>query len=358
MRICFLAPANNYHTKKWCEYFVGKGHEVHVISFIKDNIDGVTVHFVDAKVNPFSSDIKKIKYLFYKRRIKKIINEIKPDIINAHYATSYGMLAALCNINFVLSVWGSDVYNFPKKSLIHKIYFKYILKKSKYIFSTSNAMAEEIKKYTNKDIFITPFGVKMDLFNPNKKDNRYKDYFTIGTVKSLKEKYGIEYLIEAAKILKNDISNLKVIIAGSGPLESKLKKNATATGSDIEFLGNVSQEEASKVWANIDVAVIPSIEDSESFGVSAVEAQASQTPVIITSVPGLLETTSNDSRMVVNKCSSEEIADCVKKLYQDKELRIKLGKNGREYVLKNYEYIKCFNYIEKIFLNIINESGD
>ena len=124
MRICFLAPANNYHTKKWCEYFVGKGHEVHVISFIKDNIDGVNVHFVDAKVNPFSSDIKKIKYLFYKRRIKKIINEIKPDIINSHYATSYDMLAALCNINFVLSVWGSDVYNFPKKSLIHKIYFK------------------------------------------------------------------------------------------------------------------------------------------------------------------------------------------------------------------------------------------
>lgn len=219
MKICFLAPANNYHTKKWCEYFVSKGHEVHVVTFINDTIENVNVHYIDTKVQAHDSDLKKIKYLSSVRKVKKIVKDINPDIINAHYATSYGMVAALCKFNYILSVWGSDVYNFPKKGFIHKLYFKYLIKKPKYIFSTSNAMAEELKKYTSKKIYVTPFGVKMDLFNPNKKDSRYKDYFTIGTVKALKEKYGIKYIIEAAELLKKDIPNIKVVLAGSGSQE-------------------------------------------------------------------------------------------------------------------------------------------
>lgn len=354
MKICFLAPANNYHTKKWCEYFISKGHEVHVISFIDDTIKGATVHYVDAHVNPNSSDLKKIKYLFYKRRIKKIVRSINPDIINAHYATSYGMIAVLCKFKYILSIWGSDVYNFPKKSFIHKLYFKYLIKKPMCIFSTSKVMKDEIKKYTSKEIYITPFGVKMDLFNPNKKDNRYKAYFTIGTVKSLKEKYGIKYIIEAAALLKSDINNIKVIIGGTGPKELELKKLAKEKNVDIDFLGSISQEEASSIWANLDVAVIPSIDVSESFGVSVVEAQASEVPVIITDVPGLLESTTKDSRIVVKRNSADEIKTAIKTLYDNKKLRTDLGKNGRKYVLKNYEYNNCFNYIESIFNKINN----
>lgn len=353
MKICFLAPANNYHTKKWCEYFKSKGHEVHVISFTNDLIDGTTVHYINTKVNVDDSDLKKIKYLSQVKKVKKIIKEIKPDIINAHYATSYGMVAALCKFKFILSVWGSDVYSFPKKSFIHKLYLKYILKKANCIFSTSNAMKEELKKYTSKKIYITPFGVKMELFNPDKKDNRYKKYFTIGTVKSLKEKYGIRYIIEAASLLNKDITNLKVIIAGSGNQEQELKELAKEKNVDVDFLGTISQEEAASLWANLDVGIIPSIEDSESFGVSVIEAQASCVPVVVTNVPGLLETTSPDSRMVVQKKNVEQISNCIKELYSNNKLRQSLGKKGRKYVLENYEYSKCFKYIEKLFKDFI-----
>ena len=114
MRICFLAPINNYHTIKWCEYFISKGHEVHVISFTKGDIDNVNVHYIDCGVNVSDSDTKKIKYLFKYKKIKRLIKDINPDIVNAHYATSYGMIASLCNIDYILSIWGNDVYVFPK----------------------------------------------------------------------------------------------------------------------------------------------------------------------------------------------------------------------------------------------------
>ena len=357
MRICFLAPANNYHTKKWCEYFVSKGHEVHVISFIDDEIKKVKVHYIDTGVSVNDSDLKKIKYLSKIKEIKKLVKNINPDIINAHYATSYGMVAALCKFDYVLSVWGSDVYKFPKKSFIHKLYFKYLIMKSKYILSTSKVMADELKKYTSKNIYVTPFGVKMDLFNPDKKDGRYKKYFTVGTIKSLKEKYGIKYIIDAVNLAKNDIPNIKLIIGGTGVLEESLKKYASEKIVDVEWLGDISQEEASSVWANIDVAIIPSIDDSESFGVSVIEAEASSIPVIVSDVPGLLETTTDKSRIVVKRKNSIEIKDAIKELYFDKKLRENLGKNGRKFVVKNFEYNKCFKYIEDLFYNIYNESS-
>ena len=55
MKICFVAPANNYHIKKWCKWFVEREHEIHVVSFIKDDIPGVTVHFVNTGVGAQAS---------------------------------------------------------------------------------------------------------------------------------------------------------------------------------------------------------------------------------------------------------------------------------------------------------------
>ena len=170
MKICFVAPANNYHIKKWCKWFVEREHEIHVVSFIKDDIPGVTVHFVNTGVGAQDSDSSKIKYLLHARKVRRILDDIKADIVNAHYATSYGTVMALSGYTpYVLSVWGSDIYDFPQKSPIHKAMLKFSLIRAKYLFSTSRAMADEGAKYTKKKFEITPFGVDMELFNPGKR---------------------------------------------------------------------------------------------------------------------------------------------------------------------------------------------
>ena len=206
MKICFIAPADNYHTKKWCNWFCNRGHEIHVVSFTDSAIDEVTVHSLNTNVNVHGNDLSKLKYLQYAGKIKRIVEQIKPDVINVHYATSYGTVAALSGLKgYVLSVWGSDIYDFPNKSIFHKAMLKFSLSRAKYIFSTSNAMAEETRKYTKKKIEITPFGVDMELFSPNKRSREPSDeYFVVGTVKALTPKYGIEYLLKAIAIIKNE----------------------------------------------------------------------------------------------------------------------------------------------------------
>ena len=358
MKILFLAPANSNHTQKWAGYFISKGYDVHVISLTEGNIQGATLHILKTNTNVNASDFNKLSYLFYVKKISKITKAVAPDIVSVHYATSYGGLAALSNIkNYSLSIWGSDVYHFPQKSFFHKLVLKYSLHRAHLLLSTSKAMALEAKKYTRKDFVITPFGVDTDLFNPQKR-TRNDNLFVFGNIKSLSPVYGIELIIKAASLIKRKRPDIKfqVRIAGKGPYEVQYKKMAIEEGVDnIVWLGFIPQEQAAVEWANFDVAVIPSYR--ESFGVSALEAQASSIPVIITDVDGLKEATiPNQTSIVVNKGDAEAIADSLIFFYDNKEVAKKMGAAGRLFVKSTYEYEACFNYIENTLLSRLNKT--
>ncbi len=358
MRICFVAPANNYHTKKWATWFSGTGHEVHVVSFIKDDIPSVIVHCIDTGVSAEDKDSSKIKYLLHARELKKIVSKIQPDIVNVHYATSYGTVVALSGIKpYVLSVWGSDIYDFPKKSLLHKLMLRYSLRKATWLFSTSKAMAEEGSKYTNKSFEITPFGVDPVIFNPAKRDRSTDEQFIVGTVKGLSDKYGIKNILEAVSVInKTTEIPIELRIAGKGPQEEEYHLYAEDLGINniTNWLGFISQEEAAKEWANMDIALIPSTLESESFGVSAVEAQACGTATVITDIPGLMEATlPQKTSIVISRNDSKALAKAIIDLYNNPQKRNELGLNGREYALKHYSMNECFRSIETLFIEYV-----
>lgn len=362
MKICFIAPANNYHTQKWCTWFKNNGHEIHVISFTDAEIQNVYVYWINSGVGVEDSDRKKIKYLLQAPRIKNIVKEINPDIINVHYATSYGITVALSGIKkYVLSVWGSDIYEFPRKSIMHRLILKYSLYKASYLFSTSNAMAKEANKYTSKTFAITPFGVDMDLFSSDKRDRKEDGYFIVGTIKTLSPKYGIDCFLKAVAIVRNKHPEIPIQlrIAGTGPCEEEYKQLSKSLAIDdiTTWLGFVSQNQAAKEWANMDLAVIFSVSESESFGVSAVEAQACEVAVIVSDVPGLLESTSpGNTSVVVPRRNISALANAIVDMYNHKEKRSQLGKRGREYVKKRYELECCYKKIENHFYNFINDN--
>lgn len=358
MRICFVGPANSSHIVKWCNWFVSHGHDVHVISFTPGDINKATVHLIKLSVNTKGSDFGKLKYLFTGRIIRKIIEIIKPNIINAHYATSYGVAMALSGIKgYILSVWGSDIYVFPKKSLFHKQLLKYSLRKATYLFSTSKAMAIETAKYSNKNPFITPFGVDINLFNPNKRTRVKGDgLIVVGTVKTLADIYGIKDILLAVSILNKKMSiPIKLRIAGTGPKEDEYHRLAIDLGIDniTTWLGFINPIQAAEEWANMDIAIIPSL--SESFGVSAVEAQSCGTAVIVSNAPGLMETTNPGvSSIVVRKSNPTDIVEAVLLLVNDCKKRKNFGIKGREYIVNNFSLEVCFKKIEDLFFSFIS----
>ena len=359
MIICFLAPANEPHTKRWCKWFLSRGHHIHVISFENDVIDGVEVHYINVGANGLSNDRQKLRYISGAFKIKAIVKKINPDVVSAHRASSYGFIAGLCGLRKVaLSVWGSDVYDFPQKGLIQRKMVEFSLKRADEVISISKCMADETSKYTNKKIHSISWGVDMRIFHPDLRQVRKGDErFVVGTIKALSPKYGIDDIINAISLVVKEYPSIpiEVRIAGRGSHEEEYKKLAKDLGVSnfVKWLGYISPEDAAIEWANMDIGIIPSTLDSESFGVAAVEAQACGTCLIISDIPGLMESTNPGiSSIVVHRKNPEEIKNAIIDLYNDPDKRVSMGKNGRDYVMENYELNKCFERVEELFLSM------
>lgn len=147
MRIFILADANSIHTKRWVLSLAKQKVDIFLFSFYKNSDDYysslLNVHVYGCLDKSNNSISGKIKYLFYRSTLRKKIKEFNPDILHAHYATSYGLLGALSNFHpYIISVWGSDIYDFPRKTILHSRVLKYILSNADKVLSTSHVMAK------------------------------------------------------------------------------------------------------------------------------------------------------------------------------------------------------------------------
>lgn len=362
-KICYLADASNPHVKKWCRFFLDKGYEIEVISLNGGEIDGVKVHNFQTDVNKLrnKSFMKKFGYLEHLSAIKRLVRDINPDFLHAQYASSYGFIGSLIGYHpYVLSVWGTDIYDFPKSGFIQKNIIKYNFKKADYIFSNSVDMAREANLYTDKKVYITYFGVDMEKFSPDKSFHD-DSYFTFGIVKSLEKKYGIKYLIEAYAMLYKKYSGeykgrrLRLLIGGNGQEKDSLihQSERSGVGESISFLGRVKPDLLKSTYNSFDVAVFPSLR--EGFGVSAIEAQSCEVPVIITRVGGHPESVDEGKTgVIVESKSSEELFNAMEKLMLDEELRTEMGKSARSFVEKNYKFENNFEDISNIYNKILS----
>lgn len=357
--ICYLADGSSPHTIKWCDYFKKKGYNIHVLSLNGGNIDGVTVHNFDAKVVEQRNKglLQKAGRIKFIGEMRQLIKEINPDLLHAQYASSYGFLGTLLKKHpYAISVWGTDIYEFPNNGPIQKQIIKHNFRKADYIFTNSKAMAREVNKYTDKNVDVTFFGVDMERFKPVEVE---KDgTFVIGIVKSLEKRYGIEYLIKAFKLLKDEYPSKKILlkIGGSGQNLDNLVNLVKELGleKEVEFLGRISPDNIAKTFCSFDITVFPSLR--EGFGVAAIESQACEVPVIVTNVGGHPESLDNNKTgFIVEPESPEEIKEKIKILMNDENLRTSMGKEGRKFVKANYEVNKNFRDIEELYVKILNK---
>lgn len=369
MKILFLANCNSIHTKRWVTTLAQRGIQIFLFSFEKviDNVycNYSNIYLIEGDFKNTDSkngNISKIRLLKYLPSLKHSILKFSPDIIHAHYATSYGLLGALCGFKpFILSVWGSDIFDFPKTSKIHKWLIEFNLYRANIILSTSHIMAKEIKKYTAKEITVTPFGIDLIKFKNKKVDSLFfSDSVIIGTVKTLLPLYGIDYLIQAFKIIKDKHFDLplKLLIVGDGKDRLKLESlcNELKIAGDVIFTGSVDYEKVPDFINILDIYVALSI--SESFGVAILEASACEKPVIVSNVGGLPEVVVNgETGFVVEAKNPQAAAVAIERLVLDEGLRIKMGKAGRLRVSELYDWDENVSLMITIYKKSLKKSA-
>jgi glycosyltransferase involved in cell wall biosynthesis len=291
MKILFLSGAKSYHTKRWVDYFVDRGHQCFLISLEKGIHTKAEEFFINFKILPSF-----LKYPLSIRKVKKITEEIKPDLINAHYVPAYGFIGALLDRGpLVISAWGSDILISAKKSFLHKLRVRYVLRKADLITTDAKILTQAILDLgvEERKVIENPMGVDRDLIFECEKArldfsySKERKNFVILSNRRLEPVYDLKILLKAVPVVIREAKKrVKFVIVGEGTQKNRLIKFAKDLKIEewVQFKGSLSRKELIECYKNSDIYVSTSVSDSTS--VSLLEAMALGPLPIVTDIPG------------------------------------------------------------------------
>ncbi|MFH1074313.1 MAG: glycosyltransferase family 4 protein [Candidatus Firestonebacteria bacterium] len=270
MKLCFLGDSNSVHTVRVAAYFAERGHEVSLIGFNAPKIKKVK-YYPLKKLFSFMD----LNYLANIPLLNKYLAQIKPEVLHAHYVTSYGFMAACSGFQpVVLSCWGSDILVTPKKNIFLKLLTRYILRKVDYLTFDSDPVRTVIRKIAGGRLRarLIVFGVESS-FLKLKRPGRGKNRIII-SVRSLEPLYNIDKIIKAFNLVKDKIKNVRLIVVGEGTLKKDLQllSDSLKLKKYVSFLGSQPRYKLAEILSLSDIFV--AVPESDATSISLIEAMA------------------------------------------------------------------------------------
>lgn len=176
------------------------------------------------------------------------------------------------------------------------------------------------------------------------------DKIILLSVGRLVKRKGFDKVIEALPQILKQVPNLVYVIIGDGAELKNYELN-----DKILIINNASDEERN-LWYNIcDIFIMPAREidgDFEGFGLVYLEANLAAKPVIAGRSGGVADAVvDNLNGLMVNSKNISEIADAVIKLAENSSLRQRLGEQGRERAIKEFNWEKQINEFYNFLIN-------
>jgi glycosyltransferase involved in cell wall biosynthesis len=355
LRLCYLADAPYVHTRRWVHHFVERGWEVNVVSFRPAEIEGATVHFVAG-----FEWLGKPRYLIRIPRVRRLVRDLRPDLLHALHLTSYGFLAAFCDLHPTLvSVWGTDVLEAPGLSPFHYFITRHALRHADHITATGLRLAEATARYApaGKPVTVVPYGVDLRAFQPTPKESRSE--VLVGAVARLSKEKGLHYLLEGFAAMAGRHPQARLVLAGDGPERRRLERLAGRLGlaERVRFLGEVPHEQVPAVLQEFDVFAMPST--WEGFGVAALEAEAMELPVVASNVHGIPDVVlDGDTGLLVPPRDPQALASALDRLVSDAGLRRRLGRAARAFVAEHYSWEQNTAQMEALYQAALGLTAD
>jgi len=151
---------------------------------------------------------------------------------------------------------------------------------------------------------------------------------------------GVEYLIKAIEHISFN-NKFKIVIVGKGDLQSKYRDIAEKLGvkDKVLFTGGISDNYLVKLYQMAEVTVLPSIDQSEAFGVVLVESMACGAPVIASNLPGVRSVFEDGITGFVSKIRDEkDIAEKISFILNNPEKRKQMSEKGIKLVKEKYDW--------------------
>ena len=227
--------------------------------------------------------------------------------------------------------------------------------KANYLHATANSEKENLLKIGyNKNIEIIANGIEIEKITLKTSWKRRKKILFLSRIHVKK---GINFLIESIALLKNDLKDYVINIAGEGDENyiNELKQLTIQLGiaNYIHFIGGVYGEQKWKLFKEADLFILPT--HSENFGIVVAEALACGTPVITTQGTPWKELESNHCGWWT-AIGTEATTKALKDFLQQTETQLEqMGRNGRKLVEEKYSSQKMAYDMVNLYRKILEQ---
>ena len=327
-----------------------KGHVIHFISYkrpVRLDLDDENIFFHEVHVPKYPLFHYQPYELALSSMLVELVKLYQIDLLHVHYAIPHAYAACMAKhmlleqgikIPLVTTLHGSDI-TLVGSHPFYKPAVTYSINNSDLITTVSKSLQKDTFSYFNihKEIRIIPNFINVSYYNSIKIDCNRNDYASDGEmiISHVSNFRPVKRVLDVIESF-NKISKIipaKLMMIGDGPDKTKAEKLAFEYGllDKVKFLGKT--QEVAEILCFSDLMILPS--QTESFGLAALEAMISSTPVISTNSGGLPElNVHGKTGFLVEIGDIDAISKYSVKILSDKKALIKMKKEAYLHSIK------------------------
>jgi glycosyltransferase involved in cell wall biosynthesis len=365
LRLAFLADPRSVHTRRWLGFFASRGHSVTLL------VGG------DEEINPeLDPGIEIRRYRQFGRRripffsslqgagaLRRLVREIRPEILHAHYLTRFGWQAVRSGFHpYVVTGWGSDLLLDPHRSLRARLWARVALRGATLVTTPSNQLAEVAVTLgaSRARVHRIPFGVDTREFIPSASRDEIgelglADRRILFSPRAVRPLYRQEVVVAALAELPEDVVLVMSGRNADAAYLAGLRRQAIDLGvtDRVRVIDEISRPLMTNLFQAAEAIV--SVPSSDGMPASILEAMACATPVIATDLAGPREALGPlaDGLLIPAESASATLVAALTRLLEmpDGERRA-LREALRRRAEEEFDYVEAMSAMEELYRQV------
>lgn len=331
MRVLYFTRDYTPHDHRFLTSLAESGYEVHYLRLeqrghqLEDRSLPPSVHLVQWRGGQEPFRWSNFPALFFS--LRKVLRELKPDIVQAGPLQTAAFLAALNGFHPLAAMpWGYDLLKDAESSTLYRWITRFVLRRAQVLIGDCQAVHDKAVEFgvPTERVYAFPWGIDLERFHPGSANefrarHGWQNSFVVLSLRSWEPVYGVDVMLRGFARACQEISaggepapDLRLLMLGGGSQASLVHRIIQENGlQERVFLGGqVRQEDLPMMYHAADLYL--SAAHSDGSSVSLMEALGSGLPVLITDIPSNREwVTQGKEGWLFPDSDDRAVADCI-----------------------------------------------
>jgi phosphatidylinositol alpha-mannosyltransferase len=349
------------------QQFTRMGHEVKILAPASKAVSSLGERFIQIgrpRPVPVSGSIARITLSpWLSSRVKTVLDRERFDLCHLHEPLMPMLCTTTLRLSQVPSVGtfhasgGKPWYSFGTP--LGKVILRKWVRNLKGKIAVSSPALEYARGAFPGTYDVVPNGVDTRHFSPQVQPigEFNDDKINIMFAGRLEKRKGLDYLLEAFRLVKPEIPNSRLIVVGPGErMRKKYQKRVRRQGlEDVVFVGYAAYRDLPRYYQTADIVCSPAT-GRESFGIVLLEAMAVAKPIVASDIQGYNGVVAHGADgLLVPPQNAERLAQALTSLMIDEPLRRQMGAKGR-LKAEEYDWERVARQVMDVYLSVLNGS--